>query len=159
MHHIIFVKMCHLPIDLIMEDEPQDTTLYFGTKLKSTNKNRFFMIILPLFYHLHKNFFLFLLFTIWFWKICLLLEADNIPQRQYSRDDLQSEIITCQRPIVGSDPFAETQIKKQELTKNLKALVNPFNPSQITIKLTSNRRRWTHVFPLGKFRILFISNM
>lgn len=29
-----------------------------------------------------------------------------------------------------------------------KALINPFDPSQITIKLTSNRRRWTHVFPL-----------
>lgn len=89
-----------------------------------------------------------------FGNFCFLLEADNIPQRQYSRDDLESEIITFQRPIVGSDPSAETQIKKQELTKNLKALVNPFNPSQITIKLTSNRRRWTHVFPLGKFRIL-----
>jgi hypothetical protein len=30
-----------------------------------------------------------------------------------------------------------------------KALINPFDPSQVTIKLTSNRRRWTHVFPLG----------
>lgn len=30
-----------------------------------------------------------------------------------------------------------------------KALINPFDPSQVTIKLNSNRRRWTHVFPLG----------
>lgn len=30
-----------------------------------------------------------------------------------------------------------------------KALINPFDPSHVTIKLTSNRRRWTHVFPLG----------
>ena len=30
-----------------------------------------------------------------------------------------------------------------------KALINPFDPSQVTIKLTSNRRRWTHVFPLA----------
>ncbi|RWS29249.1 DEP domain-containing protein 5-like protein [Leptotrombidium deliense] len=30
-----------------------------------------------------------------------------------------------------------------------KALINPFDPSHLTIKLTSNRRRWTHVFPLG----------
>ena len=88
-------------------------------------------------------------------EFCLFLEADNIPPRQYSRDDFESETIACQRPIVGSDPSAETQIKKQNLTKNLKALVNPFNPSQITIKLTSNRRRWTHVFPLG---IFFLNN-
>lgn len=76
-------------------------------------------------------------------------EADNLPQRQFSRDDLETEMLIFQRPIVGSDPSAETQIKKQALTKNLKALVNPFNPSQITIKLTSNRRRWTYAFPLG----------
>ncbi|XP_074596917.1 GATOR complex protein Iml1 isoform X2 [Brevipalpus obovatus] len=30
-----------------------------------------------------------------------------------------------------------------------KALINPFDPSHVSIKLTSNRRRWTHVFPLG----------
>ena len=30
-----------------------------------------------------------------------------------------------------------------------KALINPFDPSNVTIKLNSNRRRWTHVFPLG----------
>ena len=30
-----------------------------------------------------------------------------------------------------------------------KALINPFDPSHVTLKLTSNRRRWTHVFPLG----------
>ncbi|BES97244.1 Protein of unknown function (DUF3608) [Nesidiocoris tenuis] len=30
-----------------------------------------------------------------------------------------------------------------------RALINPFDPSHITIKLTSNRRRWTHIFPKG----------
>ena len=29
------------------------------------------------------------------------------------------------------------------------ALVNPFDPSHVTVKLTSNRRRWTHIFPKG----------
>ncbi|KFM77250.1 DEP domain-containing protein 5, partial [Stegodyphus mimosarum] len=76
-------------------------------------------------------------------------EADNFPQRQYSRDDIESEIIPPYRSIIGSDPSYESQCNKQCLTRRLKALVNPFNPSQITIKLTSNRRRWTHVFPLG----------
>lgn len=37
----------------------------------------------------------------------------------------------------------------KSLTARPKALINPFDPSHVTIKLTSNRRRWTHVFPLG----------
>lgn len=34
-------------------------------------------------------------------------------------------------------------------TSRPKALINPFDPSHMTIKLTPNRRRWTHVFPQG----------
>lgn len=34
-------------------------------------------------------------------------------------------------------------------TTRPKALINPFDPSHMTIKLTPNRRRWTHVFPQG----------
>ena len=30
-----------------------------------------------------------------------------------------------------------------------RALVNPFDPSNARVKLTSNRRRWTHIFPRG----------
>ena len=33
--------------------------------------------------------------------------------------------------------------------KTGRALINPFDPSRVTIKLTSNRRRWTHIFPKG----------
>lgn len=32
-----------------------------------------------------------------------------------------------------------------------RALINPFDPSHVTVKMTSNRRRWTHVFPKGIF--------
>lgn len=32
-----------------------------------------------------------------------------------------------------------------------RALINPFDPSHVTVKVTSNRRRWTHVFPKGTF--------
>lgn len=35
-----------------------------------------------------------------------------------------------------------------------RALINPFAPSHVTIKLTSNRRRWTHIFPKGKTGVL-----
>ncbi len=30
-----------------------------------------------------------------------------------------------------------------------RALVNPFDPGHVRVKLTSNRRRWTHIFPKG----------
>ncbi|GBM99482.1 GATOR complex protein DEPDC5 [Araneus ventricosus] len=77
------------------------------------------------------------------------LEAENVPSGQYAREYFESEVSPPSRVVVGSDPSSESTVNKQELTQRLKALVNPFNPSQITIKLTSNRRRWTHVFPLG----------
>lgn len=35
-----------------------------------------------------------------------------------------------------------------------RALINPFAPSHVTIKLTSNRRRWTHIFPKGPSGVL-----
>lgn len=35
-----------------------------------------------------------------------------------------------------------------------KALINPFDPSNVTSKLTSNRRRWVHVFPRSHHGIL-----
>lgn len=31
-----------------------------------------------------------------------------------------------------------------------RALINPFAPSRMPMKLTSNRRRWMHTFPVGK---------
>lgn len=33
--------------------------------------------------------------------------------------------------------------------KPCRSLINPFDPSHVTIKLTSNRRRWSHIFPKG----------
>ena len=32
-----------------------------------------------------------------------------------------------------------------------RALINRFAPSRMPMKLTSNRRRWVHTFPVGKF--------
>lgn len=39
-------------------------------------------------------------------------------------------------------------------TRPGRALINPFAPSHVTIKLTSNRRRWTHIFPKGPTGVL-----
>jgi DEP domain-containing protein 5 len=40
------------------------------------------------------------------------------------------------------------------LIRNGRALINPFDPSHVTIKLTSNRRRWSHIFPKGPKGVL-----
>lgn len=44
--------------------------------------------------------------------------------------------------------------KVQPLIRNGRALINPFDPSHVTIKLTSNRRRWSHIFPKGPTGVL-----
>lgn len=37
-----------------------------------------------------------------------------------------------------------------------RALINPFAPSRMPMKLTSNRRRWMHTFPVGKDLLLLV---
>ncbi|ODM94660.1 DEP domain-containing protein 5 [Orchesella cincta] len=52
----------------------------------------------------------------------------------------------------GGSPKDKTtpiHTKPKELKKQGRALINPFDPSNAVIKLTSNRRRWTHIFPRG----------
>lgn len=44
--------------------------------------------------------------------------------------------------------------KVAPLIRNGRALINPFDPSHVTIKLTSNRRRWSHIFPKGPTGVL-----
>ncbi|KAF6203439.1 hypothetical protein GE061_001770 [Apolygus lucorum] len=55
------------------------------------------------------------------------------------------------RLTVGSTGSAgpQFQVGYQTPSRPGRALINPFDPSHITIKLTSNRRRWTHIFPKG----------
>lgn len=31
-----------------------------------------------------------------------------------------------------------------------RSLINPFRPEEFTIRITANRRRWIHVFPVDK---------
>ncbi|CAH1099750.1 unnamed protein product [Psylliodes chrysocephalus] len=57
----------------------------------------------------------------------------------------EKELSPPVRMVVGSEgspPFES------------RALINPFDPSHVTIKLTSNRRRWTHIFPKGPTGVL-----
>ncbi|XP_046389719.1 GATOR complex protein Iml1 isoform X2 [Ischnura elegans] len=56
-----------------------------------------------------------------------------------------SATIHSERTSVGNMP---------PLMRPGRALINPFDPSHVTIKLTSNRRRWTHIFPKGPTGVL-----
>jgi hypothetical protein len=52
----------------------------------------------------------------------------------------------------GGSPPKDKDIKGRFGTiirRPSKSLINPFDPSHAVIKLTSNRRRWTHIFPRG----------
>lgn len=65
---------------------------------------------------------------------------------QVSQDFSLSE---GERPIVGSAGSSYTPTQPMFSMRSGRGLINPFDPSHVTIKLTSNRRRWTHIFPKG----------
>ena len=48
--------------------------------------------------------------------------------------------------VISLFSFDHQAIKKYLLRPG-RALINPFDPSHTEIRLTSNRRRWTHIFP------------
>ncbi|XP_029671147.1 GATOR complex protein Iml1 isoform X5 [Formica exsecta] len=59
------------------------------------------------------------------------------------------------RPVVGSAGSPTNSISQPaNILRPTRALINPFDPSHVTIKLTSNRRRWTHIFPKGPTGVL-----
>jgi len=53
--------------------------------------------------------------------------------------------------LAGNDS-SNQQCKNAQNTKSdrVQRLINPFDKSQFLVKLTSNRRRWSHVFPESK---------
>lgn len=53
------------------------------------------------------------------------------------------------RHIAGSAGSSLTPTQTLMPLRCGRGLINPFDPSHVTIKLTSNRRRWTHIFPKG----------
>ncbi|CAH0554753.1 unnamed protein product [Brassicogethes aeneus] len=59
--------------------------------------------------------------------------------------DVDKELSPPVRMVVGSEGSPPLESR---------ALINPFDPSHVTIKLTSNRRRWTHIFPKGPTGVL-----
>lgn len=82
---------------------------------------------------------LFCLFKLYLYKNVLFLNNAEKPWQSTDKD--QSPPL---RMVVGSEGSPPLESR---------ALINPFDPSHVTIKLTSNRRRWTHIFPKGLFNI------
>lgn len=74
----------------------------------------------------------------------------SLDVRPRSTDPDEDSVLVPEKPIFGSagSQFDHANIKNYLLRPG-RALVNPFDPSQTTVKLTSNRRRWTHIFPKG----------
>ncbi|CAG9857512.1 unnamed protein product [Phyllotreta striolata] len=85
---------------------------------------------------------------------------------QRSNANPRSEPIAI--PPGASSPVSSGHLDEKELSPPVRmvagsegsppfesrALINPFDPSHVTIKLTSNRRRWTHIFPKGPTGVL-----
>uniref|UniRef100_A0ABD2W441 DEP domain-containing protein n=1 Tax=Trichogramma kaykai TaxID=54128 RepID=A0ABD2W441_9HYME len=74
-----------------------------------------------------------------------------------------TEISPPLRPVIGSagnQPKINGSLNSHlpqtsfSAVRPSRALINPFDPSHVTIKLTSNRRRWTHIFPKGPTGVL-----
>lgn len=70
------------------------------------------------------------------------------PASNYSGSML-SESKFGRRSAASNGPYPTAHSRPQG-----RALINPFDPSHVTIKLTSNRRRWTHIFPKGPTGVL-----
>ncbi|XP_018898821.2 GATOR complex protein Iml1 isoform X2 [Bemisia tabaci] len=59
------------------------------------------------------------------------------------------------RLVVGSASPTNSPMYMPHVTQRpSRSLINPFDPSHVTIKMTSNRRRWTHIFPKGPTGVL-----
>ncbi|XP_023248149.1 GATOR complex protein DEPDC5 [Copidosoma floridanum] len=94
----------------------------------------------------------------------------TLSRNSLKSDATDTEISPPFRPVVGSAGTPPNNnsinhhhgIQHQPASTTLstgntrpgRALINPFDPSHVTIKLTSNRRRWTHIFPKGPTGVL-----
>lgn len=84
-------------------------------------------------------------------------------RRKMSDPDIHHGVSRVFLTFDGSPDLIETTtaektrrsiIAKTPIVRPGRALINPFDPSHVTIKLTSNRRRWTHIFPKGPTGVL-----
>ncbi|XP_046613786.1 GATOR complex protein Iml1 isoform X1 [Neodiprion virginianus] len=81
-------------------------------------------------------------------------EVNSKPRISLIDDHGDVEISPPFRPVVGSAGSPTNSVTQPNNIRPGRALINPFDPSHVTIKLTSNRRRWTHIFPKGPTGVL-----
>ena len=76
----------------------------------------------------------------------------NVPSRflqhSPSHDGLMNKSIDREKWKIEDNIFNHQTIKRNYIQPGY-AVINPFDPTQTTKKVTSNRRRWTHIFPKG----------
>ncbi|KAB7503203.1 DEP domain-containing protein 5 [Armadillidium nasatum] len=89
----------------------------------------------------------------------LNIEGVNLNDKKFSSqsefEDISSSIVNKIGSSGTGSPneFSQAAVHKVPLRPG-RSLINPFNPSHVTIKLTSNRRRWIHTFPKGPTGVL-----
>ena len=86
--------------------------------------------------------------------LCMVIVfAENLHTSEYGR----RKDLLCHK-IVGSVATPVTRHSKHSLYcyQPDKALINPFAPSRLHFRVTSNRRRWAHAYPTGMVYLLVI---
>ncbi|XP_052897957.1 GATOR complex protein Iml1 [Anopheles moucheti] len=83
----------------------------------------------------------------------------NVSIASRSSSPNTSDILGMPKPTTITSPIIEGRAgafgsSSGPVVRTGRALINPFDPSHVTIKLTSNRRRWTHIFPKGPQGVL-----
>ncbi|XP_077995219.1 GATOR1 complex protein DEPDC5-like [Glandiceps talaboti] len=77
---------------------------------------------------------------------CITSKSFQIATSQEMEDNLPTRLIVGSASMVTDHQPGKPWPYGQRMQR---ALINPFAPSQIIDRLTSNKRRWTHTFPLG----------
>ncbi|XP_072943926.1 GATOR complex protein Iml1 isoform X2 [Epargyreus clarus] len=72
---------------------------------------------------------------------------------KYSVNETSSDVTDSPISMNRLSPRSSITTNKPVMRTG-RALINPFDPSHVTVKLTSNRRRWTHIFPKGPTGVL-----
>lgn len=85
------------------------------------------------------------------------LSSPDVHQRSSdsSLDTLNAQSLTLDDTITQDHRIVRRGRCNMVMTSiGSRTLINPFDPSHVTVKLTSNRRRWTHIFPAGPTGLL-----